>query len=218
MSKKLNKHYYFSVEGETEKWYLDHLKRLINAESESRYNVVIYRKVQTSPLSFAKTVTVTSKIDITHWFDYESSEQVHVERFLRTIDELKKSSSIRGKQITYTMGYSNLTFELWMALHKINCTHVVHRDHYLQFINRAFHENFTEIGTYKEEGNFHRALTKISLNDIKEAIKRAKVIMHGNDENGLSVLQHRGYCYFRDNPSLTIHESVERILDDCGLM
>lgn len=118
--RKSNKTYWFTVEGETEQWYLDRLKHLINAEDAATHTVVIERKVEKRPLKYAKTVTNTTNIDITHWFDYESSEPEHIDQFNKSLSELKESSGI-GKKIKYHLGYSNLTFELWMVLHKIDC-------------------------------------------------------------------------------------------------
>lgn len=193
-------------------------KDLINAEPAARYNVVIERKVQPSPLKYVKTLTVTSPIKITHWFDYESSDPAHAQRFLNTINELERSSSIKGKQITYLMGYSNLTFELWMVLHMLDCHNIIHRDKYLEFINRAFGAKFTELDTYKKRDNFHRILGKISLDNVRAAIQRANGIMQSNASNGLKMHEHRGYSYHIDNPALTIHQSIEKVLKDCGLI
>ncbi|OXM13325.1 RloB family protein [Paenibacillus herberti] len=218
VSRKPIKKYYFTVEGETEQWYLDHIKDLINAEDSAIFKVSIERKVQKNPLKYAKSVVNTSKIHITHWFDYESSEPLHVKQFKETLDALKASSSIRGKQIKYHLGYSNLTFELWMILHKNNCGYIAHRDRYLDQINRAFSEQFTELGTYKERSNFHRVLGKISLDDVKSAITRAKLIMKSNQQNDLKLHNHSGFNFYLDNPSLTIYESVEQILKECGLL
>lgn len=46
MERKSNKKYYFSVEGETEKWYLEWLRDRINELDESRYKVAIDCKVE----------------------------------------------------------------------------------------------------------------------------------------------------------------------------
>lgn len=35
-ARKINKKYYFTVEGETEKWYLDWIKQLINSDSTAK--------------------------------------------------------------------------------------------------------------------------------------------------------------------------------------
>ncbi|NHN35534.1 RloB domain-containing protein [Paenibacillus agricola] len=128
-------------------------------------------------------------------------------------------TNTEGKQIKYHLGYSNLTFELWMVLHKEDCNaHVEHRSLYLRNINSAFDEDFTELKTYKQEGNFKRILRKLTLNDVKEAIRRANRIMQRHEENGVRPHEYRGFKYIRENPSLTVHESVAMILQDCGLL
>lgn len=149
--------------------------------------------------------------------DYESSEPEHVTKFKNILSEIKESNKL-GNMLKYHPGYSNLTFELWMILHKTDCNFLTHRDHHLRHINRAFEEEFTELDTYKQRSNFQRILGKISLDDVKAAISRAKNIMQRNEENGLRLLEHKGFKYYSDNPSLTIHESVERILKECGLI
>ena len=47
--KKVNS-YYFSVEGENEKWYCEHLQKLINNSEESVFNVQFIIKIDKSPL------------------------------------------------------------------------------------------------------------------------------------------------------------------------
>ena len=48
MARKQTLTYYFSVEGETEKWYLDWLQDQINAASEAKYKV----KMRFSPILY----------------------------------------------------------------------------------------------------------------------------------------------------------------------
>ncbi|MHA6481656.1 RloB family protein [Paenibacillus sp. strain BS8-2] len=222
-NRKDNKQYIYTVEGETEKWYLDWLENEINAtldaKPESNIKVSIKSKIEKNPFKYAKSLPNISKVEVTHLFDYESHEPVHVKQFLETLDKLKEANSIKGKQIKYLLGYSNLTFELWIALHKNNFNaYTEHRSHYLRHVNSAFEEKFSELSTYKEEANFKRMLRKLTLDNVKEAIQRSKTIMQRNTEDSLQVLQYKGFKYFRDNPSLTIHESIEKILKDCGLI
>ena len=74
MVKKYTNKYYFSVEGETEKWYLEWLKDRINELDESRYRVAIDCKVEKNPFRRAKRMTITSKTEIWHLSDYESND------------------------------------------------------------------------------------------------------------------------------------------------
>ena len=69
-----NRTYYFSVEGDTEQWYLEWLQRTINAEPTARYTVKLDCKIQKDPVSRVKRMTVVGKTEITHIFDYESNE------------------------------------------------------------------------------------------------------------------------------------------------
>lgn len=73
--RKLNKKYYFSVEGETEYWYLKWLQDLINKTEEATYRISIDCPVRKNPLKHAKSLTITRKTEIYHFFDYESDEE-----------------------------------------------------------------------------------------------------------------------------------------------
>lgn len=58
--------YWFTVEGETEKWYLEWLKDAINEKPEAAYKVSIKGKVEQRPEKFAKAVNPLSAPVITH--------------------------------------------------------------------------------------------------------------------------------------------------------
>lgn len=104
-NKKSTRKYFFTVEGETELWYLQWLEKVINSTEESKYKVSFDCKVQKNPLKRAKSLNVTSKVKIYHLSDYESDDPVHVQQFIETMDNLKKACKI-GKQIIYKFGYS----------------------------------------------------------------------------------------------------------------
>ena len=214
---KTTKKYYFSVEGETEKWYLEWLEDTINSIEESKYKVSIDSSIQKNPTKRAKSLNVISKVLIYHLSDYESNDQEHVKQFLETMDNLKIACEL-GKQITYKFGYSNFTFDLWMVLHKCNCnSSLIHRSRYLPHINRAYGENFANMDEYKREKNFKRCLSQLDLSCIKNAITRAKDIMQRNKDNGYTLHRYKGYEYYKENPSLMIWEPIEMIMKDCNL-
>lgn len=215
---KPNRKYYFTVEGETEQWYLQWLQKKINSEMTSKHTVTLDCPIQKNPLKRAKSLIVTGKTVITHICDYESNEEVHTIQFQDTLAAMKKSELL-GKQIKYKLGYSNFTFELWMILHKMDCNGTLtHRKNYLVPINRAYNENFENLDQYKHEANFKRVLGKITLTEVKEAIIRSKSIIKRNAENGLTLHQYKGHKYYKENPSLAIWEAIERILSDCELL
>lgn len=216
--RKENKTYYFSVEGETEQWYLEWLQNIINAEYAAKYTVKFDSKIQKDPLSRAKRLTVLGKTEITHIFDFESDEPIHAQQFRMALDRMKEAQSL-GKNIKYKLGYSNFTFELWIILHMADCNGILtHRRQYLTPLNRAFGENFENLDQYKHEDNFKRILNKLTLIHVRRAIQRSKVIMQKNQESGYVLQQYKGQKYYKENPSLSIWETIERILSDCQLM
>ncbi|MCD7766925.1 MAG: RloB family protein [Lachnospiraceae bacterium] len=216
-SRKATKKYYFTVEGETEKWYLDWLKDRINECDEAVYKVSFDAQIQKNPLKRAKSLAVTGKTEIWHLSDYESDAPIHVKQFTETMDNMKAASRL-GKQISYKFGYTNLTFDLWIILHRTDCNGAqAHRKNYLEPLNRAYDEKFESMDEYKHEDNFKRCLGKLSLDNVRTAIVRADAIMKRNLDNGYQLCEYKGYKYYKENPSLAIHEIVGKILEDCGL-
>ena len=118
--KKLTKKYYFSVEGDTEVWYLDWLRDMINSVPERKFNVSFVRKKEIDPIRFVKWLSIQDKTIIYHLSDYESNDREHQMRFTRTMDKMREAEKL-GKNVKYLFGYSNFTFDLWIILHKANC-------------------------------------------------------------------------------------------------
>ena len=217
-NKKTTKKYYFSVEGETEHWYLKWLQDLINANEEARYKVSFECPVNKNPYKYAKKLNVLNKTEIYHFFDYEGDEEMYVQRFKNAMDNMKKAQNA-GKQITYKSGYSNLTFDLWVILHMTNCNGAyAHRKNYLTTINRAFDESFESMDEFKEEDKFKRCLKKLELSNVIDAIERAKKIMKRNQDNGYKLHEYKGYKYYKENPALAVWEAIEKILKECELV
>ena len=91
--------YTFTVEGETEQWYLYWLRDQINSFERRKFNVAIVAKVQQSPKKYAKSINAKSTPRITHICDVESIEPVHIEKFQRILSEMKESKAL--KKIDY---------------------------------------------------------------------------------------------------------------------
>ena len=218
MHEKLEtKKYVFTVEGETEQWYLEWLGDQINKCETRKYNVAVDAKVQQSPKKYYKTINAKTVPRVFHICDMESNEPVHVDKFKNILAEMKDANT--QKKITYRLGYSNFAFELWIVLHKRNCNGPLSdRKQYLHPINRAYGEKFENLDQYKHEDNFKRCLKKLSLDEVREAINRADVIMKNNEKDHKKLLQHKGYIYYQDNPALTVHEVVRMMFDECGIL
>ncbi len=209
--------YTFTVEGETEQWYLNWLQGQINSCPERTNNVKIASTVQQSPKKFYKGTNAKTTPKVTHICDVESNEQVHVDKFQRILSEMKEAGEQKG--IKYDLGYSNFTFELWMILHRNSCNgSLIHRRQYLEHVNRAYGEEFENLDHFKHRDSFHRCLGKLTLEDVKEAIQRADNIMANNAAIAKPVVRYKGYAYYRDNPALTIHDAVKLIMTECGLI
>ncbi len=214
MKMKQSREYFISTEGETEVWYFEHLKKLINESEEPIFKLEAKPKVNISPKSFTKNLKVTSTAKAFHICDYESKADQHVIKFENVLKELKEAKGFKSG-LSYALGYSNYTFELWMILHKKQLIGPVSdRKDYLPHINAAYNENFKHLHTYKEEKNFKRILSKIELNDVKMAIRNANKIREMHSENGKSVTEYSGFRYYKDNPDLTIDECVKRIFKE----
>lgn len=210
--------YYFSVEGETEQWYLEWLEAQINANENANYMVKLVAKVQKDPVSFIKKLVVQKKTTIWHLSDIEGSSDEQIQSVHNTLGRLKEAKDL-GKSIVYKWGYSNLSFDLWMILHKQNCNaELADVGKYLPHINRAFDEHFDSMKEYKEEANFKRCLGKLTFQEVHNALSKAKAIMQRNERDGYRPSQFKGYSYYRNNPSLDLWQPIEQILSDCGLL
>lgn len=215
--KNITRKYMFTVEGETEMWYFDWLETVINSSGQSECNVSIKAIVEQRPLKYAKGSNHRATPVITHICDVESNEPVHQQKFKDILNQLKEAQKQKG--IQYDLGYSNFTFELWMVLHKqaLNGA-LTHRSQYLSPINRAFDERFEDLDEYKQEANFKRCLSKLTIEDVKEAIKRSRYIMERKADDGQFPIQYKGFTYYPENPSLSIWEAVEKILQECNII
>lgn len=217
IKRKTTKKYYFTVEGETEKWYLEWLRDRINECEEAEYKVSFDVQIQKNPLKRAKSLTATGKTEIWHLSDYESNDPVHEKLFTETMDNMKAAANI-GKQISYKFGYTNLTFDLWIILHKVACNGtMVHRKKYITTLNQAYDEKFENMDEYKHEDNFKRCLAQLSLDNVRGAVERADNIMKKNRENGYRLYEYKGYKYYKENPSLAINEIIGKILKELNL-
>lgn len=210
--------YYFSVEGETEQWYLEWLEAQINANEHANYIVKLIAKVEKDPVSFIKKLVVQKKTTIWHLSDIEGSSDEQIQTVHNTLGRLKEAKGL-GKSIIYKWGYSNLSFDLWMILHKQNCNAELNGvGNYLSHINRVFVEHFESMKEYKEEANFKRCLGKLTFPEVLTALSKAKAIMQRNERDGYPLTQFKGYSYYVHNPSLDLWQPIETILSDCGLL
>lgn len=88
---------------------------------------------------------------------------------------------------------------------------------YLKDINILYEEKFQSLDEYKQEDNFKRVLSKITLEDVKFAIENGKIIRNKNLEEKKKIISGK-FEYFEENPDLTIHSCIEEIFKDCKII
>ena len=212
-----NSKFYLSVEGQTEAWYFEWLQKQINAQLAGTTRVSFTIRVGVTPESMLKKVVFFGKARFIHILDIESSEHKHIKKFeshLKMMTDLMK----KDKNIQYSLGYCNFSFELWMILHKSQCmSQLTDRKQYLNPINDLYHQKFESLKEYKEEQNFKKILAQLTLDDVIEAVKRADRITENNKKYSKSQI-FGCYEYFKDNPSLSIHEFIKEIFKQYKLM
>ena len=204
-----------SVEGDTEKLYFDWLQEQINSDKSALKHIIIDSKVNQSPSSRAKMLpNFSSNYPIlAHVCDVESKDDEHVTKFQNIITQLEEA---RKRFDNYKFFYSNFTFDLWMILHKATCNGALtHRKHYLDKINKAYKMDFISLDTYKEKNQFAKCLSKLTLQDVRDAVQRAKQICKIYNQNGNKFKNFKGIIYAEENPYLTVGDLVEYILKLC---
>ena len=168
--------------------------------------------------SYGKKLTLREKTIGWHITDIEGTSREHIQAVEGTLTRLKDVKKL-GKDIVYKWGYSNLSFDLWMILHKQNCNAALAGvNNYLSHINNAFGAQFESMKKYKEEANFKRCLEQLQSEDVVTAILRAKTIMQRNERDGYPLTRFKGYAYYLHNPSLELWQPIEQILNDCGII
>ncbi len=217
---------YFSVEGETEKWYLDWLEKQINANSNKEFSVNFESRVKQNPVRFVKGLSyVSDKAELIHICDYEGNTEEYIKRFKLALDRITEARKIvndtktRKNWCTYTLAYSNLSFELWLILHKEDYRgSFTECDLYWPKLQSVYGLTVQSFEKYKQFDNFKaQVLDKLTLPDVIKAIERAEKIEQANKRNYLPE-NHNGYEYYAKNPSLSIHVPIKALLTECGLL
>lgn len=216
MSRLISKQFYFSVEGYTEKWYLERLQCLINNYPGRTANAKFIIMVTDKPGKFVKSIPILEPIKVTHLCDFEGNNEQGLNGFYSIVDAIRCAMRL-GRTVKYHLGYSNLTFDLWIILHKKHfLTKMNNKKKYLQEINHSYETKFETMNKYKEKNNFSKILNKIDLFDVFTAIKSAENIRKSNKRNA-QIVKYKSYEYSEDNPDLTIHEIIKEILEETGI-
>lgn len=220
MRRKKHFQYYFMVEGQTEKWYLDHIKKLINENAELDASVSFIIDIGKELMSIVKRLSSPYETILYCLVDCESKEPEHVQAFENTLRKMKIAKDT-GKAVKCELGYSNYAFDLWIVLHKKDLLRPLsHRGQYLSHINDSYQTQFQSMSEYKTERDFNSGiLNKIKMEDVISAIDCAEKIMSQNqNETSGHLKQLYGFKYFTENSSLSVHNIIRGILKDVGIL
>ena len=211
--------YVLTVEGECEKWYFEHLRNLINANEDKKKTCVYKPDIKTNknPKSYAKSFA-SLRVPFFHIQDIEDyNDPLQRKKFEDLLRDIKEARRI----VNYNLGYSNFTFDLWICLHKKDMpTSKAHRGDYVTDINEAYGTHFEYIDEYKNEHNFKTILSTITLNDVRNAIKRAKKIRDDNEKDISTALHQKkiefsNFSFYSEYLDLYVQDVVEKILKYC---
>lgn len=204
-----------TCEGETEVWYFNHLKKLINTTSACKLKLTYKPEVEIEPLKKAKSFRFLYKRSWYHILDKETCRQSDIKVFNIRISDFKKIKKI-NKNAELALGYSNVSFELWLLMHKSNKTPVVHSAKgYWKDIKKVYKlDDIDTFDDYKSEKVFERVLKQITLNDVKAAIRRADKLQRDN----ANINRHTNELnHYEDNPSTSVHDVVKAIFESAGI-
>lgn len=216
MIKKLTKQFYIAVEGDTECHYFAHLQKLINNDPRCKTKVDLKVKKVSKPSSYVKSYSILQSSILYCVYDVEGLSSNDTNRFDMILKDATASKN--KKDFQYKLAYSNLSFEMWIILHKqANCPVVDTKEGYCITINKVFNKHFENLSHYKKENNFNSLLQSILLDDVLFAITNAKQLEQRNSSETVPT-KYGKHQYFKKNPATSLHALVEEILECSGIL
>lgn len=205
--KLYRKTYLCICEGQQEKMYLDHVAKLINKFPQK---VVKFNTFIDSPQSLEKRY---EEYDSAAIFDYDLDDlkfKKNIEICDKLNKELKPTIRKSGRFIYHA--YSNVNFDLWLILHKKECSGCVWKnDAYIQDVRKNYGLNSTD--NIKKEEIIKKILSQITLEDVKDAITRADQIRKSKvNADGWNI----GNTMVYSNPDFSINQFLKTVLEDSG--
>lgn len=143
-------------------------------------------------------------------FDYDFKEE-EFRRNIMICEQLqRKSRKEKGKNVYYA--YSNVNIDLWFILHKEDFNRpVASNDAYVNDARRIY--GLSHEANIKEKATLDRILMQITLEDVKQAIRRAEQIRNSKLESDCFMVGNVA-CY--GNPDFSLHDFLKIVLQDCG--
>lgn len=192
--------YQGSVEGLQEELYFKHLQDLINNSDE--FNKRVNFKFKNVNGGFASNVVNKAKI-------YSSTDNLKVAVFDHDFNEDEFLKAVNDCEEYHIFpAYSNISFNLFLILHKQNYNKkTTPNDNYLKDLRKAYKiDAKTHI---KSEEGCLKIIKQITLEDVKEAIKRAKKINNESRKYNKKITKE-----IYEQPFLNIDVFLEQVFLD----
>ncbi|HOP93226.1 MAG TPA: RloB domain-containing protein [Acetivibrio thermocellus] len=198
------KTYFCVCDGQQEEMYLKHVALLLKKFPE---RVVTFNTTVGSPEKLKKNYT---EYDSAALFDYDFKDRQFHQNIV-ICDQLNRKNRRKNGQNVYH-AYSNVNIDLWFILHKEDFNRpVTTNDAYVADVRRIY--GLSQEADIKEKANLERILRQITLEDVKNAIRRAEQIRASKLESDCFKV---GSTTCFSNPDFSIHNFLKIVLQDCG--
>ena len=193
------------VEGQQEDLYLQHLAKLLTQFPKT---VVKFNISEGNAYELTKSYV---EYDSACLFDYDFNK-AEFESNLTTCASLNRKNQKKSKKQSARVyhAYTNVCFDLWLVLHKKDYfAPVSTNDAYVKDVIQLY--NLPKGSDIKNEKVIETILSQITLEDVRSAIHRAKLICGRKLPTDAIKVDTEKYF---DNPDLSIHNFIEIVIKD----
>lgn len=218
--RKESQYFFVCVEGECERLYLNRLKKIINECTHGKFCFDFKPEFDRKVSSLRRNRASIKSEYVFYFWDKEGESGQDEDCFCKVFEDLRQLQKA-WPSIEIRPGYSHLSFELWILLHRQDFkTPLSSKKKYLDHINRAFGTSFESLDEYKAADNFRKLVESIELKDVFNAIRRADAIREFHEENeSASHPIHRTspHTAYQTNPDILIQDCIRTILKICKI-
>jgi len=209
MNKPAQYVYYCVCEGENqERLYLDRLEQLLKTDKR----IVIFEKIVGHP---KRINTFRARKGIKGvLFDHDGKEKDFESKLLICA----QADNPKDKDNRTYAAYSNLNFDLWFILHKEDFTKSVNDNAaYHTDLRRIFDLPERKYKSVKSAEAVDKICEQITLDDVKDAVRRAKEIRRLKLSTDQRWMGKTAYYHNNANPDFSVHKFLEMVFKDCGV-
>lgn len=187
------------VDGQQEKMYLKHLGKMLSdfPQIQISFNISIG-----NPKILEKSY---EEYNSAFLFDFDNDRR----KFEENLDMCITLNNKQKDKTVYS-AYSNICFDLWLVLHKEDYfKHVTNNNDYVDLVRELY--GLEKTANIKSERVIRKILDQITLNDVNDAIYRAKKIRKEKQETDIIMTQSSKGKYY-DNPDIELYRFIEDVI------